>query len=274
MKLLIATDMEGISGVANWEHVTPGSNEWNRFRQVMTQDVNAAVDGAARGGADQIVVTDGHANGANILIEALDPRARLISGSPTMFSMVQGIDQGVDAALFVGYHARHGSLSALLDHTWSSVRISNLWLNGRLCGEFGLNGAVCGSFGAPVLMVSGDQSVCAEALEWVPGIETVQVKTALGRQSAELLPLQEAQEKIRLGAQTAVTRFLAGKGPAPLVMQAPVTVTIEYMNTHMADQASLLPGCERLDGRRIEFTADDMPAAYIKFRAAVNLVSL
>lgn len=273
MKLLIATDMEGISGVANWDHVTPGSAEWQRFRHVMTADVNAAVDGAARAGATEIVVSDGHWNSTNILIEELDPRARLNAGSPAPFSMVQGVDGGVDAALFIGYHARHGTPQAILDHTWSNVRISNLWLNGRLAGEFALNGGVCGAFGAPVLMVSGDQSVCAEAREWVPGVETAQVKTAVGRQSAEFLPLQEAQRKIREAAYEAVGRFVNGKGPAPLIIPGPVTVTIEYATTLMTDQASLLPGCKRLDGRRIEFTAPDMPTAYQNFRAAVNLAS-
>jgi D-amino peptidase len=274
MKLLIAADMEGISGVGNWNDVTPGSEEWRRFRHVMTQDINAAIEGAVQGGASEIVVCDGHWNGTNILIEELDPRASLNSGSSPSLSMVEGVDQNVDAVFFVGYHARHGTLNAILDHTWSNVRITNLWLNGRLTGEFGLNGAVCGSYDVPVILVSGDQSVCAEALEWVPDIETVQVKTAHGRQSAEFLSLRTSQEKIRIGAKDAVSRFIAGKGSAVIHLQTPVMVKVEYANTLMADQASKMPGSMRIDGRAIEFSAESILAAYLGFRTAVNLVPL
>lgn len=274
MKLLIACDMEGISGVVNWDHVTPGHAEHQRFRHIMTQDVNAAIAGAAAAGATEIIVTDGHWNSTNILIEELDPRAQLNSGTPSPMSMVQSVDSGVDAALFVGYHARIGTQNAILDHTWSSARVSNLWINGRLIGEFGLNAAICGQYNVPVLMVTGDQSVCAEAKEWVPDVEAVQVKQANGRLAGLVLAPAVAQEKIRIGAESAVKRFLAGKGPAALKTSTPIAVTVEFFHSNMADMASLLPGATRLDGRRIEYTAPDMVTAFRKFRAAVNLVSI
>src|SRR5512135_100601 len=82
MKILISADMEGITGVTTWDQVTPGHAEYSRFRQLMTADVNAAVRGALAAGAEHVTVTDGHWNGSNILVEQLDPRARLNSGSP------------------------------------------------------------------------------------------------------------------------------------------------------------------------------------------------
>ncbi len=271
MKLLIAVDMEGISGVVTWDHIDPGHPEYQRFRRIMTADVNAAILGAAQAGASEILVTDGHWNSTNILIEDLDRRASLQSGSPSPFSMVEGVQHGVDAAIFIGYHARAGTLNAMLDHTWSSTRVQNLWLNGRLCGETGLNGAVCGAFGAPVLMVSGDKAVCEEAADWLPGVETVQVKRATGRHSAECLPVPVAQELIRQGAERSVRRFLAGVGPAPLKLETPVEGVIEFSYSDMADRATLLPGSTRLDGHRLRFVSPDMPAAYLAFRAAVTL---
>src|SRR3972149_3024701 len=120
MKILIATDMEGITGVTTWDQVTPGHAEYARFRRLMTQDVNAAIRGAFEAGAQEVLVTDGHWNGSNILVEELEPRARLNTGSPSPFSMVQGIDESVDGVMFIGYHARNGSPNAVLDHTWSS----------------------------------------------------------------------------------------------------------------------------------------------------------
>jgi D-amino peptidase len=271
MKLLIAVDMEGITGVVTWNHVDPGHAEYQRFRRLMTQDVNAAIRGAAEGGAEEIVVTDGHWNSDNVLIEELDRRARLNSGTPAPFSMVQGIDQGVDAVILVGYHARMGTANAILDHTWSSARVQNLWLNGRLTGEIGLNAALCGHFGVPVLMLSGDQSANKEAAEWIPGIEMVVVKKASSRWAAELLPPAITQLMICEGADRAVRAFLAGKAPAPVKVETPVTVGLEFLYSEMADKALLLPGSKRVDGRKIEFTQPDMPAAYQAFRAAVTL---
>jgi D-amino peptidase len=271
MKLLIAVDMEGITGVVTWNHVDPSHAEYQRFRRLMTQDVNAAVRGALEAGADEVVVSDGHWNSDNILIEELDPRARLNSGTPAPFSMVQGIDQGVDAAMFIGYHARMGTPAAILDHTWSSARVQNVWLNGRLAGEIGLNAAVCGHFGAPVLLLSGDQSANQEAAEWIPGIHNVIVKRAGGRWSAEVLPPAVTQPMICAAAERAVRAFLAGDAPAPLRLETPVTVAVEFFTSEMADKASLLPGSRRVDGRKIEATLPDMPAAYQAFRAAVTL---
>jgi D-amino peptidase len=273
MKILIACDMEGISGVVSWNQVDPSHAEYQRFRHIMTADVNAAIAGASQSGASEIVITDGHWNSGNVLIEELDSRASLNSGTPTRFSMVQGIDQSVDAAIFLGYHARAGSQNAILDHTWSSIRVANLWLNGRLTGEFGLNGSVCGHFKVPVIMVSGDQAVCAEALEWAPGVATAQVKTAAGRMAAQCLPLERSRMLIETTAREAVARFQKGNFPPPIKTTLPVNVVIEFFHSIQADQASLLPGSKRLDGRRIEFQAETMPEAYFAFRAAVNLVA-
>ena len=139
-----------------------------------------------------MVVSDGHEKGSNILVEELDPRATLNSGTPSPFSMMQGIDQGVDGVLFIGYHARQGSHPAVLDHTWSSSRVANVWLNDVLAGEYMLNAAVAGQYGVPVLMASGDQTVCAQILSQLGDVETAVVKQATGRFAAECLAYPEA----------------------------------------------------------------------------------
>ncbi|HPH96379.1 MAG TPA: M55 family metallopeptidase [Anaerolineaceae bacterium] len=274
MKLLIACDMEGISGVANWDHVTPGHAEYERFRRIMTADVNAAIAGAAEAGATEIVITDGHWNSSNILIEQLDQRARLNCSSPSPLSMVQGVDEGVDAAFFVGYHARAGTPQAILDHTWSSARVANLWLNGRLTGETGLNAAMCGFYNVPVLMVTGDQAVCAEARDFLGDkIETVQVKKTCARYASEVLSPAVTQPAIQAGARKAAAAFLAGKGPAVFKLPEPVEVIVEFFFTDMADRAVLMPGSERLDGRRVRFEARNMREAYQAFRTLVTLAN-
>ncbi len=271
MKILIAADMEGISGVVNWDQTDPSHAEYGRFRRIMTADVNAAIQGAFEGGATEVVVADGHNLATNILIEELDSRARLNTGAGSPFGMVQGIGPDVSGVFFIGYHARAGTQNAILDHTWSSRTVLNGWLNGALVGETGLNSAVCGHFGVPVLLLTGDQSVCAEATELLGPIETVQVKQANGRFSAECLPPAVSQQHIRQAAARAVQKLAAGKALTPLKIKTPVTVTLQVPNSDMADAVARLPGAVRLDARRIEFTAPDMPSAYIAFRAATAL---
>ena len=225
-------------------------------------------------GSNEILVTDGHDRGTNILLEELDPCAHLICGDYSPLAMVQGIDQGIDGLIFVGYHARAGSQNAILDHTWSSRRVANLWLNDILVGEYGLNGAVAGHFNVPVLMLTGDQTACAQASELLGPIETVVVKTAVSRMAAECLPPQITEELIQKAASQAVKRLQAGEAPKPFVVSTPVHVTIDFNSSDQADQASVLPGSKRLDGRRLTFTAEDMLSAYFAFQAAVALVGI
>ena len=178
MKILIAADMEGITGVTTWDQVDTKHPEYIRFRRLMTEDVNAAIRGAYDAGATEVIVADGHSRGSNILVEDLDRRARLNSGSPSPFSMMQGIDESVDAVFFIGYHARNGSENAILDHTWSSRTVANVWLNDRLTGEYGLNAALAGYFGVPIIMASGDQTACQQMSELLGDVEMAVVKLA------------------------------------------------------------------------------------------------
>src|SRR5688572_28888091 len=245
MKLLIATDLEGVTGVTTWDQVTPGHAEYTRFRRLMTQDVNAAIRGAFDTGAEEVVVADGHWNGSNILIEELDPRARLNTGSPSPFSMMQGIDESIEGVMFVGYHARNGTPNAILDHTWSSRTVANVWLNDILTGEYGLNAAVAGHFGVPVIMVSGDQTACTQVADLLGNIEKAVVKQATGRFAAECLTPQALQELIRLAADRAVGRLAEGGGPDPFLLDAPIRVAIEFFTSDMADRATRLPFTER-----------------------------
>lgn len=271
MKVLIAADMEGISGVVHWDQVDPKHKEYARFRKLMTGDVNAAVRGAYDGGAREVIVSDGHNHGRNILIEELDRRARLNSGSPSPLAMIQGVEDRVSAAMFVGYHARVGTRDAILDHTWSSSTVANVWLNGRLVGEIGWNAAVCGHFGVPVIMVTGDQTACAEAQELLGPVTTAVVKQATGRMAAECLPPAVTQERIYMAAREAVERLGNAHSPEPLRTETPVSIRIELVTSEMADRAAIFPGASRLEGKQVEFVAPDIVDAYRAFRAVVAL---
>lgn len=271
MKILIAADMEGISGVVNWEQVKPGTSEWQRFRRIMTEDVNAAISGALEAGVEEIMVSDGHWNSDNIMIDLLNPRATYNYGTPRPLSMVEGIDQGVDAVFFIGFHARVGTQSAILDHTWSNIVVGNVWLNEQIVGETGLNAALAGHFNVPVLLISGDQAVNKEARDLIPGIQTVVVKQASGRYAANCLHPKQAQKLIQDGARMAIQAFQNGEGPEVFKVKQPVQAKIELKSTELADRAQIVPGVQRISAKDIVFVAEDMPTAFQTFKTVVAL---
>lgn len=272
MKILIAADMEGITGVVHWDQVDPNHIEYPRFRKLMTADVNAAIRGAFAGGATSVAVTDGHNNGRNILIEELDSRATLNSGSPSRLSMVKGVDEDVNGVMYVGYHGRMGAVNAILDHTWSDERVSGLWINDRAFGEAGLNGAVCGHFDVPIIMASGDQTLCAEVQEFFGDeIETAQVKKAASRMSAECLPPAVTSNLIEEAAKRAVINLRNAKAPKPFKVSKPIKMTLEFEQSDMADRAALMPDAKRTTDRRVEYSADDMITIYLAFRTLLAL---
>lgn len=264
MRVLIAVDMEGISGVVHWDQVNPNHAEYTRFRQIMTEEVNAAIDGALDGGATSVLVTDGHNDGRNILIEKLHVPARLNSGSPAPLSMVEGAQQA-EVVFFIGYHARANTPDAILCHTWSD-QVRGVWLNDREVGEIGLNAAVCGSFGARVSLITGDRATVQEAIDLLGPIESVVVKTANSRMSAECLPIEETRTAIRHAAAHAMVRQIP-----PLVITAPIRLRVQLTRPDQIDRALAVPGSQRVDGVTIEWTGDDMVSVYHAFRAIAGL---
>jgi D-amino peptidase len=265
MNVLISVDMEGISGVVAEEHTSSNHKEYERFRKLMTAEANAAVEGALAGGATRVVVNDSHGGMANILIEELNPAAELISGSPKPFAMMQGIGPDVDVAFFVGYHGASGAGAAILSHTWT-YRIVEARLNGQMVGETGLNAALAGAFGVPVVLVAGDTAVTDEARALLGEIETVAVKEGVTRTAARCLHPQVAREKIHQAAERALKLDVA-----PFVVPSPITMRVAFQRAGHADMAALVPGSQRVDGRTIEWTGEDMPTVYKTFRAMTSL---
>src|SRR2546426_9539670 len=158
--------MEGVAGVVHEAQTDPTNPafaaEYGRFRRLMTGEANAAVEGALAAGATRVVVNDSHWFMRNLLAEELHQAAELVSGDPKPRSMVQAIDAGFDAALFIGYHARAGTRNAILDHTYAD-RIHEVRLNGKPVGELGLNAALAGALGVPRALLSGGSAGATEA---------------------------------------------------------------------------------------------------------------
>jgi D-amino peptidase len=273
MRVYISVDMEGIAGVVHEDQTDPleprHAGEYNRFRRLMTNEANAAIAGALEAGATRVLVNDSHWDMRNLLAEELDPAAELLSGSPKRLSMVEGIDGGFDAAMFIGYHAMAGTHHAVIDHTYTS-RVYQARINGQPVGELALNAAMAGVHGVPVALVSGDQSLAAEAKALLgTGVETVVVKEAVGRFAARSLAPSIACERIQSGATATLRRK-----HRPFGFQPPIRLEVDFIVSQMADMAELVPGSVRTGGRTVGLTGDDYNEVFRGWRAMYNLAAV
>lgn len=269
LKVFISVDLEGISGVVHSDQTSAGTPEYGQARKWMAQDVNAAVAGAIEAGATEIVVNDSHGSMRNIDPDDLDPRATLISGSPKPLSMMQGIDASFQACLLIGYHAKAGTADAILDHTISSSVVRSIRVNGIEMPELGLNAAIAGYYGVPVALVSGDAAVCRQASEILgKDIVTVQVKEAIGRLAAKLLPMPGSRRLIKEGTKAALGKFGAIR---PFKFSSPYSFELGYHVSAQADMGAMIPGVKRVDARTLSFVADDYIEGFQKLRAMINI---
>jgi D-amino peptidase len=271
-KVYISVDMEGIWGVVHGNQTSSDSPEYGPARKWMADDVNAVVAGLFEAGAAEVVVNDSHGSMRNIIADALDPRVGLISGTPKPLSMMQGIDGTFDACIFVGYHARAGTASAILDHTISGSVVRAIRVNGQEMPELGLNAAIAGYFNVPVIMLTGDTETCAQAKSILgDGPVTVAVKEAHGRYAARNLPLDEARRLLREGAKEALHK----KGQIVVFrLKPPFKFELEVNNSAQAELPTLIYLVKRTNARAVEFSADDFLVGFRLLRALIALAGI
>ncbi len=271
MKIFLSVDMEGICGIVGDKETDPenGGDAYQENRHRMTAEANAAIEGSLKAGATEIVIADSHWNFDNLIAEELHEAARLMRGYPRGFSMVHDLDGSFDAVLCVGYHAMAGTPRAIIDHTFSGA-IRSVEVNGRATGETGLNAYLAGEFGVPVVLVTGDSAVTAEARTLLPRVHTVAVKEAVNTHAATHLHPRRACDLIRAEAERAVRE---ASEIEPLVAAKPVAMAVEFKGTEGADWAELVPGVTRVGGTRIEFSAPDFRQAFRIFYACMHLSS-
>lgn len=269
MKIFISADMEGIAGVVDSSQTSSANRDYAVGRRLMLAEVNAAIQGAFEAGAAEVYVADSHGSMTNLLPDEIDRRAVLITGSPRPYGMMQGLDDSFTAVIFIGYHAQASTVDGVIDHTYNG-QFKRVTLNGKEVGEYGLNGALAGHYGVPVAFISGDRAVCEQARAFLPGVDTLVVKDAIGPTAARTIHPLDAREKIAAGVKAALSKRIARQ---PVQLRKPVTIEIELANSAQADSAMMVPGMKRLNGRTVSYEAPDMPTAYRVSRLVARLAT-
>ena len=256
--VFMITDAEGVAGVCRQDQTDPKDTE---MRQLLTGEINAAVEGFLSGGADEVVVWDGHDGSQTLSALTIHPKAKLLMGAmgPSMT-----MERGYAAVAFVGQHGRANSRGGVLAHSYSSLGIQKILMNGKPVGEIETRTALAGWYGVPVIMLSGDQAAASDLHEITPAAELAVVKEGMGYYACLSMSAAAARELIRERAQQAMRKI--GQIP-PYKIEGPVTIEVEYSTRSTPSPvAPLAPGSEMVDARTIRYSGKDFMEAWVRSR--------
>jgi D-amino peptidase len=243
--VFIITDAEGVDGVCRQDQTDPNNQE---MRQLLAGEINAAVQGFFEGGASDVLVWDGHDGGRTLSALTIDPRTKLIMGNlgPTMT-----FDRHYSAVAFVGQHARANTLGGVMAHSYSSLGIQTILMNGKPVGEIETRTALAGWFGVPVIFLSGDEAAARDLHAIVPNAQTAVVKEGLANYTCISLTAKAAQALIREGARRAMAKIA---DIHPYRVEGPITFQIEYTSRNApAIKARTSGGADVVDARTIRY---------------------
>ena len=256
-RIFVITDAEGIAGVCRQDLTEPHDQE---LRQLLTGEVNAAVQGFLDGGADEVVVWDGHDGSQTLSALTIHPQALLLSGG---LSASMTLDRHYSAIAFLGQHSQANIQRGVMAHSYSSLGIQTMRVNGKAMGEIETRAALAGAFGTPVIFLSGDNAAVDELHAVIPGAETVAVKEGLGRYACLSKSADAARAAIREHARLAVAKIGTIR---PYVIEGPTTVEIEYTTRNsLPANAVSRPGAEVVDDRTIRYHGQNFLEAWTRY---------
>ena len=268
-KVFISVDMEGIAGVVTNEQLGPAGFEYQRFREFMTAEAIAAIEGARAAGATDIVVADSHGNMQNLLVERLPADVTVVRGPVRPLGMMQGIDSSFHAVVFIGYHSATTNLAGVRAHTFASARYTSVELNGSPAAESTFNAALAGHFGVPVVAISGDESAVAELVAIAPGAASAVVKQSVGFHAAQTRTPAAAQAMIREAVRTGVARRSEVR---PYRLQAPYRLDLGFKSYRASEVLAYLPIVQRTTAHSIRYASESIldVARFLSFLGAYS----
>jgi D-amino peptidase len=267
VKIYISADMEGVAGVVTDAQLGPEGFAWKEACGLYTDEVLAVIDELQSAGATDITVSDSHGTGLNLKIERLPAGVRLVQSWPRRLGMMEGIDDSFDGVILLGYHSGSHNPRGVRAHTMSSANIFEVALNGTLVCEAELSAYIAAHFKVPILMLSGDDAVCAEIATGLPDCEQAIVKRALSYHSADSLTPADACDVLRAATRRALERRSTIQARA---LQGAVTMDITFKNHRPTELLAYLPSVEQLDAHRVRFVGKDILEVSSFFEFALN----
>ena len=255
--VFLITDAEGVAGVCRQDQTDPKDQE---MRQLLTGEINAAVGGFYAGGADEVIVWDGHDGSQTLSALTIHPRAQLIIGD---LGIGMTLERNYAAIAFVGQHARANRKGGIMVHSYSSLGIQNMLMNGQPVGEIETRAALAGAFNTPVIFLSGDKAAAEDLQAIVPDAEVAVVKEGFANYACQTLSADAARKMIAAGAERAMQKISKIK---PYRIDGPVTFQIEYTTRNaLPPDAGLRPGAEVIDARTIRYRGKDFMEAWTRY---------
>ncbi len=270
LKIYISADMEGVVGAVTGDQLGPSGFEYQRFRTFMTAEVNACIEAAREAEVDEILVSDSHGNGQNLLIERLPDDVMIIRSWPRELGMMEGIDQSFDGAIFLGYHSSTDNMQGVRAHTMSSANITSLKINNLVMPESGINALIAGHFNVPIILVTGDDIAVEETQDLIGDVEGAVVKWAKSFHSAKTLTPNAAYDLIREKTKVAINRI---EDFRPFKLETPLTLELSLKNYRPVELLGYLPNVERINSHTIRFVANDIVeiSKFLRFVTGYNV---
>lgn len=263
MKIYISADIEGIAGICDWKETEKG-DDYEYFRRLMTEEVNACCNTLIKAGITDITVRDAHDSARNIIIDMLPKEVKLIRGwSNGICEMMDCLDETYDAVIFIGYHSPARSEENPLSHT-QNLRHNHIKINDKIVSEYHLNTYFAQTKGVPVIMVSGDEGITNIVKS--ENELTMVAPTKKGYHGAILsLHPEEACRAISYATAKAIDKLKEyGKKAFFISIPNHITTEIHYRNHKDAYRATFYPGAVRVSSDKTIFNTNDIIEA-LKF---------
>jgi len=254
--VFLITDAEGVAGVCRQDQTDPKDQE---MRQLLTGEINAAVNGLYDGGAEDVIVWDGHDGSQTLSALTIHPRAKLIIGD---LGVSMTLERNYAAIGFIGQHARANRKGGIMAHSYSSLGIQTMHMNGKPVGEIETRAALAGAFHTPVILLSGDQAAADDLHAIVPNAEMAVVKEGFSNYACQTLSAEAARSLIRERTRGAMQRIAEIK---PYTIEGPVDIQIEHTTRNaLGVDAHMRPGAEVIDARTIRYHGKDFMEAWTR----------
>lgn len=261
MEYLIAIDMEGIHGVVGQPYVglLRDIPDYKIAVENGVKEVNAAVKALFDSGATKVGVWDNHGGGGNLDYTKIDPRVTKIDSKGNKYRFDFAKEHNFCGIVYLGYHAREGTLGGVLAHTYSSVHIQYAKLDGVAVGELELDTYIAATYGIAPLFSASDDICNSQFSALAPNAVTVTTKYAKGRNAADFKDEDEVLGEIYDGVCAAVRRGLSTVSyPMPAEVEIRYT-RMEFAAEKKARAAEFGIECEYgEDAHILKFRADSL----------------